>query len=123
MDSETTAKTEPAKEALPPMARFVSTEGRERFVPLQFPVEYDGQVWDQVRVRRISAGELRNYITALAGSETYAMPPMVDCPLAVWEAMDADDQAEVDDAAMVFTPRRLKAAAERFQPSSTTTLG
>lgn len=107
----------------PPVATIVLTADRERWVPLQYPVEFDGKVWDQVRVHRITAKELRAYIEEVSTSPGYVMPPMVDCPLEVWEAMDADDQAEVDDVAMVFTPRRLKAAAERFQPSSTTTSG
>lgn len=108
---------------MPPVAAIVLTADREKWVPLQFPVEYDGQVWDKIRVHRITAKELRDYISEVGSGSSYVMPPMVDCPIAVWEAMDADDQAEVDEVAMVFTPRRLKAAAERFQPSSTTTSG
>lgn len=110
MEPENDAQAEDAADVRPPIATCVSAEGRERWVTLSFPVEYDGRIWDRIRVRRISAKELRDYLSAVG--EEFVMPPVVDCSIAIWDAMDADDQADVDEAAIEFMPRRLRAAAE-----------
>lgn len=112
MDTEITPRTEDAPEVPPRVARIILTEDRERMVPLKWPVEFDGKVWDQVRIRRITARELWDFATKASNSPVFLMPPVVDCPLEVWEAMDADDQADIDEAAIEFMPKRLRAAAE-----------
>lgn len=98
-----------------PVARLKSEDGRERMVPLNYPVEFDGKLWEEVRIRKITGRELADYIEVLQTSPSSVLPPMIDCPIEVWDAMDADDQADVDDAAQAFTPRRLKAAVELSQ--------
>lgn len=97
-----------------PVAKIVSDKAREKMVPLEYPVEYDGKVWTEIRVHRVTAGEVSDWIKRLDSDEDQ-MPPVVDCPMAVWNALDADDQDTVDKEAMAFTPRRLKAAAELIQ--------
>lgn len=96
----------------PPVARIVNPEGRSKTIPLQFPVEFDGKMWDSVEIRRVTGGEMRDYFDRLTSGEAFALPPVIQCPLQVWDALDADDQLAVDEAAQAFMPRRLKAAVE-----------
>lgn len=92
------------------VAKIVSPKERERTVPLEYPIEFDGKTYDAIRVRRVTGREVEEFMRALA-DDGAAMPPMVDCPRAVYDAMDDDDRFEVDQAMLDFLPRRLKVAA------------
>ena len=96
--------------ASPPVARIVATEAREKMVPLQWPVEFDGKLWTEIRVHRVTGKEVAAYFTKMKEGDSSAVAPMVDCPQEVWDAMDDDDQDVVDTAARPFWPRRLIAA-------------
>ncbi len=109
MTDQNTADGSPKE---PPVARIVNPAGRSKLVPLQFPVEFDGKVWDSIEIRRCTGGEMRDYFEAMAEAGCFVMPPVIQCPIEVWEAMDADDQYIVDEEAQAFMPRRLKAAVE-----------
>jgi hypothetical protein len=98
-----------------PSARIVSPKEREKMVPLEYPVEFDGKLWTEIKVRRVSAQEVADYLELLKSDQAFDIPPMVECPIEVWNALDDDDQLAVDEAARPFTPRRLKAAVELFQ--------
>lgn len=104
---------QPAKEA--PVARIVSPKVREQMVPLEFPVEFDGEMWAEIKVRRVTAGEVDAFMEAL-GEDRNVMPPMVDCPREVYDAMDDDDRYELDRVMLDFMPRRLKVAAVGLTP-------
>lgn len=91
-----------------PVARIVTTKEREKFVPLEYPVEFDGKLYEEIRIRRISGKELEDFFKAMDEGRGN-MPPVVDCPVEVWDQMDADDQKTVDEAAVDFFPQRLKA--------------
>ncbi|KQW30744.1 hypothetical protein ASE36_00115 [Rhizobium sp. Root274] len=96
----------------PPVARIVNPAGRSTVVPLQFPVEFDGKHWESVEIRRCTGKEVQDYLEGMGTAAEFVLPPVIQCPLAVWHAMDADDQYTVDEAAQAFMPRRLKAAVE-----------
>ena len=96
----------------PPIARIVGGKPREQLVPIEYPVEFDGKVWDAIPIRRITGKELSTYFEKIAEGGDFSLPPVVACPVEVWEAMDADDQQAVDAVATAFMPRRLKAAVE-----------
>lgn len=96
----------------PPVARIVNMEGRSKEVPLQYPVEFDGKIWDSIEVRRCTGAEIKSYFEQMTSGEAFTLPPVIQCPIAVWEALDADDQFAVDEVAQAFMPRRLKAAVE-----------
>lgn len=115
MEPENASQIEDAVDAPRPAATFVSQVDREKWVPLQYPVTFDGKVWDRIRIRRISAKELRDYLGAVG--DGFVMPPVIDCPIEVWDGMDADDQTDVDEAAFEFMPKRLRAAAEALMAS------
>lgn len=92
-----------------PIAKVIYTGDHEKLVPLEWPIEFDGKLWTEIRVHRVSGKAVRDYLDALRSSEADILPPMIDCPLEVWNALDADDQHTVDLAAAEFTPKRLKA--------------
>lgn len=102
--------TETVAPAEKPVAKIVTNLPREKVVTLTYPVEFDGRLYESITIRRITGGEVAGYMDRLQQGERI-MPPVVDCPVEVYEAMDADDQDLVDEAAMDFLPRRLKAAA------------
>lgn len=108
----------------PPMAKIVSTKEMERLVPLEWPIAFEGKLFDQVRVRRITGHQLQAYIEALGSSESKSPPPpTIDCPQEVWDVMDADDMDAVGTASMDFMPRRMKAAADQTPSSGDGTSG
>ncbi len=104
--AEATASTEM------PVARIVNLEGRSKTVPLEYPVEFAGAVWDSIEIRRCTGQEIADYFNRMSQSATFVMPPVIQCPVEVWQALDADDQDTIDEAAQAFMPRRLKAAVE-----------
>lgn len=106
------SEAESEKPAEPPVARIQSPKEREKLVPLEYPVEFDGTLWTEIRVKRITGREIEQYFESLGNGSAFKIPPVVDCPIEVWDAMDADDQDSVDTVARLFMPRRLKAAAE-----------
>lgn len=91
-----------------PAARIVTEKLMSRIIPLEWPVEFDGKVYYQIRVHRVTGKEMRDFLDVLRSGTGGAMPPMVDCPVEVWEALDADDQQTIDEAAGEFMPKRLK---------------
>lgn len=114
------AETEEKKIEPPavPVARIVSPKEREKMVPLEYPVEFDGRLYEEIRVRRVTGVEIAAFSEALrvasASGGEMPIPPVIDCPLQVWGALDADDLAAVEDASQDFFPRRLKAVAEEL---------
>lgn len=100
--------------AAPKAARIVSTKEREKVVPLEYPIEFDGKTWEAVTVRRVTGRQIEEYMDAIARKERVP-PPMIECPLEVYDAMDDDDRLAVDEAVIPFLPRRLRAAAEAVQ--------
>lgn len=92
-----------------PMARIVGGPERSKAVPLTWPVEYDGKVYDSIAVRRMTGQEVRDLMQGAVAGELDFLP-MVDCPREVYEALDDDDLAKVDAVIEDFLPLRLRAA-------------
>lgn len=92
-------------------ARIVSSAPREKAVPLEYTVEFDGKTYTEVTLRRATGKQIEDYMDALGRGER-AMPPMMDFPMEVYDAMDDDDRFAVDEAVVPFLPRRLRVAAE-----------
>lgn len=92
------------------VARIVSDKPRERMVPLEYPVEFDGVTYDTIRIRRVSGKQMADFFESVRSTEGNVMPPVVDCPVEVWDALDADDQFTIDQEAADFMPKRLKDA-------------
>lgn len=91
-----------------PTARIISDKVREKSVPLEYPVEFNGTTYDAVKVRRVSGQQMAAFLDKVRSGIDFVLAPMVDCPAEVWDALDADDQFAIDEAAREFMPRRLK---------------
>lgn len=100
-------------------ASAVVPRARERLVKLEFPVVYDGTTVDHVRVKRVTVGEIEDYAKrAREASERgeAILPPVIDCPIEVWSLLDQDDASAIEDAALDFSPRVLRAFLESKEP-------
>lgn len=105
---DTTAKPENAEQpAEVPVARFITTKLREAFVDLDYPFEFNGVLYEKIKVRRISAQEMSDWEKGLEIGGN-PVPPVVECTPEIWGAMDADDQQKVEEKALDFFPQRLK---------------
>ncbi len=100
-----------------PVARIVSDKERERLVTIEYPVEFDGVTYDAIRIRRVTGKQMAEFFARVRGTDGNVMPPVVDCPVEVWNAMDADDQFSVDQEAADFMPRRLKQVIAATAPA------
>lgn len=109
MTDEATTAEQPAAEPAPaPIAKAIYGREHEKLVPLEWPVEYDGMTYTEIRVHRVTGKEMRDFMEELRSGDGAVMPPMIDCPQDVWDALDDDDQMAVDEAAAEFMPKRLK---------------
>ena len=113
-------KTEVQTQEEPVLARIVNPAGREKMVPLDYPVEFRGIVYEEIRVKRVTGREVADYFE-LMGQGAAKMPPTVDCPVEVWDALDADDQHKVDGFAIDFFPQVVRALLASFQADGATT--
>jgi hypothetical protein len=110
---EMNTQAEPTK----PKVKFLDPVGRSEFVPLTYPVEYDGKIWDKIEVRRITTGELSAFMEAPEGT----VPPNVCAPKAVIDALDAEDGFAVEAVTERFFPRRLLASMASVTEPTTKT--
>jgi hypothetical protein len=97
-------KVTPAVEK--PVARHVRKQERRKNVPIDWPVEFDGRVYNEITIRRPSGSELAEYIGHLAaGDEVH--PPFIDCPPEVYAVLDDDDVVLIDEALKPFLSKRF----------------
>lgn len=100
-----------------PISAYIENPAaREKLVQLQWPVRFGETLVTEIRVRRITGREVQDFFAKLKDGGSL-MPPTVDCSIEVWDALDADDQAEVDREAADFFPRALKALLASSLPA------
>lgn len=103
---------------MPDKAKIAGGPSRSKVVKLTWPVEYDGTIYDQITVRRLTVGEIDDHLRLnqdLVNAGTppkYFRWPMFDVPEEVLVALDPDDEDELNKVAEDFLPRRLKAARD-----------
>lgn len=110
----------------PAEAQIVSPKERSSTVPLEWPIEFDGKLYESITIRRCSGREVDQFIAAVttAANGANLKTPMIDCPDEVWAVMDDDDRLRLEEAVLPFLPRRLAQAAEsprkrsRIRPAS-----
>lgn len=95
-----------------PVARLVDNPARERWVDLDWPVEFGGEIIAKIRVHRVTGKQVQDYFNGMGSSEEFIIPPVIDCPMPVWNELDAEDQEKVEVAAQDFFPPRLRRVAE-----------
>ncbi|MGJ5029048.1 phage tail assembly protein [Bradyrhizobium sp. HKCCYLS2038] len=109
-DASRQASDEPAQ-AGPELPRFVGGKPRSRDVLLDWPLQYDGKIYDRITVRRMTTAEVGEFVAAAsteAGSDMRL--PMFDCPPEIIDALDPDDAEKVNEAVRDFLPRLLRQA-------------
>ena len=111
------APVAPEEPAAPAEARIVSdSRSREKVVPLDWPVEFGGKVYDHLTIKRLSGRDLmefrRGASEETADEDMFAR--MAGVPRQVIDALDADDFVGVAETCTDFLPRRLLEAAERI---------
>lgn len=93
------SETQPA----PASPRFVGDRRRDVVVPLEWPIEYDGKVYNEIRVRRMTGAEVAAFVNSDDGTL-----PMVEAPKVVIDALDADDAMAINKAITDFLPQSLR---------------
>lgn len=84
---------------------------RSKMVPLEWPIEFGGKLYESVTVSRMTAKQVSEFVEASrAGSK--ANLAMFDCPIEVIDALDADDSEAVNAVALDFLPRALRTDGE-----------
>jgi hypothetical protein len=92
-----------------PVARFISGPVRTTTYKLVWAFEYDGRVYEEITIRRLSAKEVDDFIQEIRSGNTDARLPMFGVPDAVLDAMDADDSTALNEVAKPFMPVALRA--------------
>ncbi|MEN5279258.1 phage tail assembly protein [Brucella sp. TWI432] len=95
--------------------KFDSDKPREKMIPLEWPVTVNGVRYAEVRVRRVTGKEIREYVANSRAGKKLA-PPVFDIPFEVYDALDADDADTLDEAGLDFLPRSVRDASEGFIP-------
>jgi hypothetical protein len=101
--------TQPA-EAPTPRLLIEKDRSRHRTIRLEWPVEYAGQRYEEITVRRMVGAEvirLSELIMAeFDDSDLFAL--VCDTPAVVIRALDQDDWLAVREAVLNFLPRRFR---------------
>lgn len=104
-------------------ARIIADRPRHKTVKLEWPVEYNGKVYSEVSVVRLTAGDVAKFQAELEDLLKSNPDARVRFPLfrdeennvipgEVMDAMDSDDRDILDEVAVNFLPRRYRAVAE-----------
>lgn len=95
------------KEADSNVIQFDNDKPREKFVPLEWPLTVNGVRYTEVRIRRVTGKEIREFISELQSGKKLA-PPVFDIPVEVYDALDADDADMLDEEGLDFLPRSVR---------------
>lgn len=102
-------------------AKIVSPKERTATITLDWPVEFDGKVYEALTIRRITGTEVELFmrkVAALEEDDLSLVPPGLECPEQVWRAVDDDDRVRIEQAMLPFLPRRLLLAGGLIQETS-----
>lgn len=103
-----------------PVAKFVAGRARQKVIPLEWPMEFGGVVYNEVTVRRCTGLEVSEYVMALASGEDVTFPG-IEFPIEVYNALDSDDFDKVDEAVKDFLPQSFRRMAEQAPEASDNT--
>ncbi len=104
--------------AAPAAPQFISRSARGKTIDLEWPLEFEGVEYHAIEVRRLTFGEVEAWQKSIANLPDdapvvipiYFRPDGVRVPDTVMRALDDDDKARLDKAALDFMPRRFRAA-------------
>jgi hypothetical protein len=109
-----------------PAAKIVSSKARSTTVELDWPVEFDGKVWNEITIRRVTGREVEVFIEAItekADGESRTKFPGIECPQEGYDALDDDDRLRLEDELRPFLPRRLTQVAGLTQETTGSSSG
>lgn len=107
-----------------PAARFADRSRTETVVPLEYPIEYDGKIWEAITVSSPTVAQIAAFSERVVqarelGQSTEGIRlPMFDAPDAVLDALHLDDEDVVSKAANRFLPRRFRDTPESTSASN-----
>jgi hypothetical protein len=110
--------------ATAPRIRFANPERHQVELPLEHPLEADGERLDRLIVRRLTAGEMVRIVDAISEGASdvvlirHVTAAMAGVSIDVLEALSSDDAGRVAAAALPFMPAGLVAAIERASEPS-----
>jgi hypothetical protein len=120
--AEALAAGEPKPAVAPPPAapRFIGGAARSTTISLDWPVEYDGVVYEGIVLRRLTTDEVAKFLDKINGQPADAKVTFPvfrtaddsEIPDEVLSALDDDDMTKLNEAAASFLPRRFRAAPE-----------
>jgi hypothetical protein len=106
-----------------PLIVHLNERDRFRTVPLQWPVKVGDAELHSVVIRRLTTREVADFIESLATHKGNIRFPIfcdergVLIPNEVWDQLDDDDVAALEEASADFLPRRLRQALDASVPS------
>lgn len=113
-EEQAKAKQAAAVAPQPAPARIVAREGREKVVPLEWPVEYDGVVYEALTVRRAHGADFRK-MASFGGDEDMKLAALLTgAPAEVIAALDGEDYLNLQEVVKTFLPRKLQQMAEQI---------
>ena len=124
----------PAPAVKPEPPRFVGGRLRVLEVELDYPLEYDGVLFEAITLRRPTSAEVGRYFERLAEVAVsdpdailyfpvFTLADGAEVPGAVLEALDPDDRERVMELAEDFLPGRLLRFRDAQRPASSPPAG
>lgn len=113
--------------AAAPRVRFANPERHQVELPLEHPLEVDGETLERLTIRRLTAGEMVKIVEGEAAPANdqelirHVVAAMIGCSIEVLDALAPDDAGRVAAAALPFMPAGLVAAIERASGPSEAT--
>lgn len=101
--------------------KFLNEAARRRVVTLAWPFSLNGKEFNEIHLARLSTAEVAQFVEDLskkAEDARFVWPIFRDVdgaviPAEVMDALDDDDRAELDKAALDFLPRRFRGDPEQ----------
>jgi hypothetical protein len=91
-------------------ARIIDRSKIEDTVTLEYPIEFNGTVWDRITVRSPAVRDIAEFSARVAASDKPNFRlPMFDAPDDVLDALHLDDEDKLNEVALRFLPRRFQA--------------
>ena len=100
-------------------AKIVDQSRISETVTLDYPVEFDGVVWDKIVVRSPTVAVVADFAerVSAAGGANLRLP-MFDAPDEVLDALHLDDDDRLSEVADRFLPRRFRVEAKAATASA-----
>jgi hypothetical protein len=94
---------------------FLSNKPREKRIELEWPFSYDGATYDHVIIRRMTTGQVAEFISNASKSQSsFSHFPMyfdekgASLTDDILKMFDDDDYAKCSEVALDFLPRRFQ---------------